>query len=94
MTKEFNRINYTIDSLKDFLNITGEKLEEEFPKGTRVRLIAMYHTDTRQPVPENTIGTVSHINKYGLIYVNWDNGMTEPVDNLIDRFEIVKENKS
>lgn len=94
MTKDFNRMDYTIDSLKEFLNITGKEIEKEFPKGTRVQLISMYYTDTRQPVPKNTIGTVNHINKYGLIYVDWDNDMSEPVDDLIDHFEIVREDKS
>ena len=50
---------------------TIECLKEEFPKGTRVRLVKM---DDVQAPPIGTLGTVSGVDDTGSILVDWDNG--------------------
>ncbi len=50
-----------------------QRIKEEYPTGTRIRLI--YMNDSR-PVPPNTLGTVTHVDDIGTIRVNWDNRST------------------
>lgn len=50
---------------------TIEYLKEEFPKGTRVRLVKM---DDVQAPPIGTLGTVTGVDDTGSILVDWDNG--------------------
>lgn len=50
-----------------------KKIRDNFPKGTRIRLVSMH--DSR-PVPPNTLGTVTHVDDIGTIRVNWDNKST------------------
>ena len=50
---------------------TIECLKEEFPKGTRVRLVKM---DDVQAPPIGTLGTVTGVDDIGSILVDWDNG--------------------
>lgn len=51
----------------------ARKAREEFPEGTRVRLVRM--NDTQAPAP-GTLGTVVHVDDIGMIHVNWDSGST------------------
>ena len=48
-----------------------EKLKKEYPKGTRVQLVAM---DDLQAPPIGTKGTVIGVDDTGSIMVAWDNG--------------------
>ncbi len=46
-------------------------LKNEYPEGTRVRLLKM---DDVQAPPIGTEGTVSHVDDTATIHVRWDNG--------------------
>lgn len=70
----------------------GERLDREYPHGTRVRLIEM--KDDPYPVPSGMTGTVSGVSAFGFIYVSWDNGSTLNLAYGIDRFEVVHEGES
>lgn len=47
------------------------RLREEYPKGTRVRLVVM--DDAFAPAP-GTLGTVEMVDDVGQIHVAWENG--------------------
>ena len=61
-----------------------EKLREEYPKGTRIKLIAM---DDAQAPPVGTLGTVTGVDDTGSIMMNWDNGSTLNLLLDFDRFK-------
>ncbi len=48
-----------------------ERLKEEYPAGTRVRLVRM---DDCQAPPAGTLGTVTGIDDTGSLLMHWDNG--------------------
>lgn len=48
------------------------RLKEQYPKGTRVKLISM--DDPYAKIPSGTLGTVSNVDDIGTIHVRWDNG--------------------
>lgn len=48
-----------------------EKLRQEYPSGTRVKLLKM---DDEQAPPIGTLGTVYGVDDMGSIMVKWDNG--------------------
>lgn len=50
---------------------TVEKLRQEYPSGTRVKLLKM---DDEQAPPIGTLGTVYGVDDMGSIMVKWDNG--------------------
>ena len=50
---------------------TVERLREQYPDGTRVRLLSM---DDPQAPPVGTKGTVRGVDDIGSIMVVWDNG--------------------
>jgi len=56
--------------------------------GTKVKLI---HMEDPYPVPNETIGTVTHIDDIGQIHVNWGNGSTLAILPGLDIFEILGE---
>lgn len=47
------------------------QLREQYPAGTRVRLIRM---DDKQAPPVGTCGTVTGVDDTGSLMVEWDNG--------------------
>lgn len=49
-----------------------ERLREQYPKGTRIKLNHM--NDPHCPVPEGMLGTVEHVDDVGTIHMSWDNG--------------------
>lgn len=59
-----------------------EKLKKEFPKGTRVQLVAM---DDFQAPPIGTKGTVIGVDDSGSIMVAWDNGSSLNVVYDVDK---------
>ena len=50
---------------------TIERLEENYPEGTRVELV--YMSDMYAP-PKGTQGTVTGVDDIGSLLVKWDNG--------------------
>ena len=59
-----------------------EKLKKEYPKGTRVQLVAM--NDFQAP-PIGTKGTVIGVDDSGSIMVAWDNGSSLNVVYDVDK---------
>ena len=59
-----------------------EKLKKEYPKGTRVQLVAM---DDLQAPPIGTKGTVIGVDDTGSIMVAWDNGSSLNVIYNVDK---------
>lgn len=59
-----------------------EKLKKEYPKGTRVQLVAM---DDFQAPPIGTKGTVIGVDDSGAIMVAWDNGSSLNVVYDVDK---------
>lgn len=65
-----------------------ERLKEEYPKGTRVKLVQM---DDAYAPPVGTLGRVQHVDVTGSIHVKWDNGSSLAVLYGVDRCVKVKE---
>lgn len=63
-----------------------ERLQKEYPPGTRVELAYM---DDYQAPPVRTKGTVIGVDDIGSIMVNWDNGSCLNVLYGIDRIKRV-----
>ena len=61
-------------------------LKNEYPEGTRVRLLKM---DDVQAPPIRTEGTVSHVDDAATIHVRWDNGSSLGVIYNEDKIEKV-----
>ena len=61
---------------------TLKMLREEYPKGTRVKLLEM---DDPQAPPIGTRGTVFLVDDIGSLQVHWDNGSTLAVLYGMDR---------
>ena len=59
-----------------------EKIRKEYPKGTRVQLVAM---DDLQAPPIGTKGTVIGVDDTGSIMVAWDNGSSLNVVYDVDK---------
>ena len=59
-----------------------EKLKKEYPKGTRVQLVAM---DDFQAPPIGTKGTVIGVDDTGSIMVAWDNGSSLNIVYDVDK---------
>ena len=64
-----------------------EKLKENYPVGTRVKLIQM---EDEQAPPVGTLGTVYGVDALGSILVTWDNGS---MLNVIFREDIIEKSK-
>lgn len=65
-----------------------EKLREEYPEGTRVKLVQM---DDAYAPPVGTLGRVQHVDATGSIHVKWDNGSFLAILYGVDRCVKVKE---
>ena len=61
-----------------------EKLRNEYPPGTRIRLTEM--RDPMAPVPPGTAGTVIAVDDVGTIHMKWDNGRTLGLITGVDSF--------
>ena len=69
---------------------TIERLEENYPEGTRVELV--YMSDTYAP-PKGTQGTVTGVDGIGSLLVKWDNGSSLNVLYGEDIVRIIKPKK-
>ena len=65
---------------------TVERLREQYPDGTRVRLLSM---DDPQAPPIGTEGTVNGVDDAGNIMVSWDSGGGLNLVYGVDSFQIV-----
>jgi len=62
-----------------------EVLRQEYPAGTKVRLIAM--PDDPRPIDPGTCGVVRSVDDIGTIHVEWENGRFLGLCLGIDSFE-------
>lgn len=62
----------------------SERLQSEYPDGTRVMSLCMGEDMHR--IPDGTKGTIYHIDSMAQIHVNWDNGSTVPINPEVDSF--------
>ena len=65
-----------------------ERLRRTYPKGTKVRLLAM---DDIQAPPVGTKGEVRGVDDAGSILVRWDSGSSLSLIPGVDEFEILEE---
>lgn len=61
-------------------------IKKIFKNGTRVKLI---HMNDDTPIPDGTLGTVDHVDDWGTVHVNWDNGRYLGVVLDEDEIEII-----
>lgn len=64
------------------------KLKEEYPEGTRVKLIST--EDKYTSLKSGTLGTVFRVDDIGTIHVKWDNGSTLGIVPEVDVIETVE----
>lgn len=67
----------------DNLRKKVKQLKEEYPIGTRVKLIYM---EDEQAPPNGTLGTVVGVDDMGTILVSWDSGSTLSLVPNVDIF--------
>ena len=65
---------------------TVERIREQYPAGTRVRLLSM---DDPQAPPIGTEGTVLGVDDAGHIMMSWDSGGSLSLVYGVDRFQTV-----
>ena len=63
-----------------------ERLRQQYPKGTRLKLISM---EDPQGVPEGTVGEVELVDDIGQIHVRWETGSGLALIPEVDRFQKV-----
>ena len=63
-----------------------ERLRQQYPKGTRLKLISM---EDPQGVPEGTFGEVELVDDIGQIHVRWETGSGLALIPEVDRFQKV-----
>ena len=63
-----------------------ERLRQQYPKGTRLKLISM---EDPQGVPEGTVGEVELVDDIGQIHVRWETGSGLAMIPEVDRFQKV-----
>ena len=63
-----------------------ERIKEQYPKGTPVRLYSM---EGEQTVPPGSRGVVDHVDDIGQIHMKWENGSSLALNVEEDRFDII-----
>ena len=63
-----------------------QRIKEQYPPGTRVRLD---HMDDPQAVPEGTEGTVQMVDDQGALLMKWDNGRSLSLLPGEDSFTVI-----
>lgn len=58
----------------DNMSRYAERMQKQYPEGTRLLLNSM--NDPYAPVPPGTKGTVDFVDDAGQIHMKWDNGRT------------------
>lgn len=64
-----------------------ERIREQYPPGTRVRLNRM--DDPYAPIPSGTEGVVSMIDDNGQLHMKWDNGRSLALIPGEDSFSVI-----
>lgn len=64
-------------------------INEQFPKGTKIKLNHMF--DDVHPVPDGTKGIVEYVDDAGQIHVKWENGSSLALISNEDEFEKIQE---
>lgn len=64
-------------------------LRERYPEGTRVELESLYDSSRAKLKPGDR-GTVKAVDSYGVIYVNWDCGISLGLIYEDDVFRIIE----
>ena len=60
-----------------------EQLRQQYPKGTRLKLISM---EDPHGVPEGTVGEVELVDDIGQINMKWENGSSLALIPEVDKF--------
>jgi len=68
-----------------------DKIKNDYPIGTRVKLNYMNDVDG---VPSGTCGTIVYVDDEGHLGMEWDNGRTLSLIVGIDNFEIIEKGKN
>lgn len=63
-----------------------QRIKEQYPVGTRIRL---GHMDDPQAVPDGTEGTVLMVDDVGQLIMKWDNGRTIALIPDEDSFSVI-----
>ena len=63
-----------------------ERIKEQYPKGTPIRLYSMEGEHT---VPPGSRGVVDHVDDIGQIHMKWENGSSLALNVEEDRFDII-----
>ena len=66
-----------------------ERIREQYPIGTRIRLNSM--SDPFAPVPPGTEGEVRLVDDMGTLHMKWDNGRTLGVVPGEDSFTVLSQ---
>lgn len=72
------------DLFVDDKKVDVEKLRQEYPAGTMIKLIYMAGEETMH---SGLIGEVQSIDDIGQIHINWENGSTIALNSKYDAFE-------
>ncbi len=68
------------------MNLFGKKKDTSIV-GKR---IVLGHMEDPEPIPDGATGTIVHVDDWGHIHVQWDNGRSLSVIPGEDRFEITE----
>lgn len=68
----------------------AQRIKEQYPAGTRIRLERMNDPDA---VPSGTEGTVTGVDDIGQIMMKWDNGRSLSLVPGEDSFSIIHDKK-
>ncbi|MFI3228389.1 MAG: DUF4314 domain-containing protein [Clostridia bacterium] len=64
-----------------------DKIKENFPVGTVIKLILM--DDPYSPIPSGTVGEVTKIDDVGTLHMKWTNGSTLGIVPDEDDFQVL-----